>query len=319
MTFEAPLPPGLQADPAQPVDPPGPGEPWTVLHLIRWAGSYLAQKGVEQGRLDAEHLLAHSLGVKRLDLYLQFDRPLDEPELAEFKPLLQRRAKREPLQYVLGNGAFRDLSLMVDNRVLIPRPETELLIDLLLEAGDSGRSHGPRWERALDIGTGSGALALALANEGLAESVVAVDCSADALAVAKANAEAVSGGDRVEFRLGNLSEPVAGEQFDLVVSNPPYVPDLEWAETQAEVRDWEPVVALKGGADGLDVLRPLVASLSSVVRPEGWVGLEMASDQTKFVAEMLHLTGAFADVAIHRDLTGRPRFVLAKRLASTSG
>lgn len=306
------LPPGLAGPNSGPVEPPGPGQPWTVLHMIRWAGEYLDGKGVESGRLNGEHLLAFTLGTKRLDLYLQFDRPLSSEELERFKPLLKRRAGREPLQYIVGTAPFRDLVLKVDQRVLVPRPETEYLLDVLIEEASREKRDAP-WDRALDIGTGSGALALALAAEGLAKATVAVDCSADALSLARENGESVGVAARVDFRLGSLLEPVAGEVFDVVVSNPPYVPDEEWASTEPEVREWEPSLALKGGHDGMDVLRALVDGVVDVLAPSGWLALEMAADQTEVVAELVRGTGGFERVAVRIDLAGRPRYVIAQR------
>ena len=292
-----------------PVAPPGPGEVWTVMHMVRWSAAYLGDKGVDSPRLTAELLLAHALGLERLELYLQFDRPLSAPELASFKPLLRRRAGREPLQYILGTVPFRTLELGVDGRVLIPRPETETLLDVLREVA----APQTPFSRALDIGTGSGAIALSLAAESLTGRAVGVDISAEAVALATENARRNGLGESVAFRVGPFFAAVAGETFDLVVSNPPYVPDREWEETEPEVREWEPALALKGGDDGLDVVRPLLAQLREHLAPGGWVALELASPQTRVVAELLEKQGTYTDVTVRDDLTGRPRYVLARR------
>ena len=281
---------------------------WTVMDVIRASGEYLDGKGLEHGRLDAEHLLAHVLGLGRLHLYLHFDRPLTLAERGCLKPLLRRRAAREPLQYVLGSAPFRDLTLTVDRRVAIPRPETEYLIDVLQRAAGRDRV----FDSALDVGTGSGAIALALAAEGLARSVTATDLSASALAAAGTNATA-AGVAAIDFREGSLLEPVAGRTFDLVLSNPPYLAEEEWRSAQPEVREWEPRLAMVGGADGLEVIRGLVGGVGDVLRPGGWVGLELGNSQAEAVVGMLEAVPGLGSVGAHDDLTGRQRYVLARK------
>ena len=286
-----------------------PDDTWTVLRLIRWSAEYLESKGVGRGRLDAEHMLAHALGTTRLQLYLQFDRPLELQELAAYRPLLLRRARREPLQYVTGRAAFRDLELAVDTRVLIPRPETEVLVDVVLDWA-RGRS---RLE-ALEVGTGSGCIALALLAEGPFHRVVATDVSEGALAVAAANAEAAGLADRFELRSGSLWEPLSlDERFDLVVSNPPYVANAEAAELEAEVRDWEPPGALFAGPRGLEVLEGVVFGAGERLRPAGLLALEVGLGQAQSVAASIRAVGGFAIPRVHRDLAGRPRIVTARR------
>jgi release factor glutamine methyltransferase len=181
------------------------------MEMVRWTEGYLRDRGFESPRLNGELLLAGTLGLKRLDLYLQFDRPLTPDELAEYRSRLRRRAKREPLQYIEGEAAFRDLRLRVDPRVLIPRSETELLVDEVL-----ARVRGRKGLQALDVGTGSGAIALSLATEGPFARVVATDVSAGALEVARANHAMSAPGAPVEFREGSVYAPVAGETFDVV-------------------------------------------------------------------------------------------------------
>lgn len=300
----------MSAEPARRAE-----EPWTVLGLILWSARYLTEKGVEHGRLDAEHLLAHALGSTRLQLYLQYDRPLTAAELAGFKPLLLRRAKREPLQYVLGRAAFRELDLAVDRRVLIPRPETEVLVDVVLEWARARAAAGaPDGLDALDLGTGSGCIALALLSEGPFRRVVATDASADALAVARANAEAAALGERWIGRLGALWEPLEpGERFDVVVSNPPYVAEREAPGLQPEVREWEPRGALFGGPEGLDVLHALIDGAAPRLAPGGLLALEVGLGQAETVATRIRETGAFGQPRVRRDLTGRPRILLAER------
>jgi release factor glutamine methyltransferase len=291
---------------------PGREDGWTVLNLILWSAHYLQEKGVPGARLDAEHLLAHTLELPRLQLYLQHDRPLQASELAAFKPRLLRRVRREPLQYILGSAPFRGLDLAVDRRVLIPRPETELLAGEVL-AWAAGRADSEL--RALDLGTGSGALALALATEGSFAHILATDASEDAIEVASGNHAQYHDGAPVEFRAGSLYEPVGrGECFDVIVSNPPYIPSGDVEALQPEVRDWEPRRALVAGNDGMGVLSPLIAGAARHLAPGGLLALEVGAEQAAMVARRIGDTAAFGRVRIVADLAGRQRMVLANRL-----
>lgn len=279
--------------------------------MMRWSGEYLEGKGVERGRLDAEHLLAQALEVKRLQLYLQFDRPLERDELDRFRPLLKRRADREPLQYILGRAAFRELDLAVDPRVLVPRPETEVLVDEVL---GWAKTRGRGDLKGLDLGTGSGAIALSLVFEGGFERVVATDVSQDALDVAAGNARSAGVEEKVEFRLGSLFAPLgADERFDAVVSNPPYVADAEADELEPEVGVWEPASALFGGPDGLAVIRRIVEGAGAHLHPAGLLALEVGATQSGQVVAAVEAVGGYEDVRVRRDLAGRPRVVLARR------
>jgi release factor glutamine methyltransferase len=285
-----------------------PEKRWTVMELLRWTAEYLAGKGFHNPRLNGELLLAGVLGLKRLDLYLQFDRPLLPEELAAFKARLRRRARREPLQYIDGEAPFRDLRLRVDRRVLIPRPETEVLVQEVLDwAAGRERLH------ALDVGTGSGAIALSLATEGPFARVVATDVSEGALEVARANLALAAPPAPVELRLGDAFAPVAGERFHVVASNPPYVGTDERGTLDAEVRDWEPALALFAGPGGLDVIRRLVGGAPDVLHPGGLLALEIGAGQAGAVAELVRAAGAFREPRLRRDLAGRDRIVLAER------
>jgi len=292
-------------------------EPWTVLRLMLWSAGYLEEKGVERARLDAEYLLAHVLGVGRLQMYLQHERPLEPGELDAFRPLLKRRAAREPLQYILGRQAFRDLDLEVGPGVLIPRPETERLVEVVLAWARAGRRSGLT---GLDIGTGSGAIALALLAEGPFEGFVATDTSPDALAVAARNRDAQGMGERLRLRSGSFLEPVApGECFDVVVSNPPYVAEGDRAALAPEVAEWEPAGALFAGRDGLDALRRLVADAGNALRADGLLALEVGDGQAPAVTDLVRDCGVYRDVAVHRDLTGRERVVTATHAPDAHG
>jgi release factor glutamine methyltransferase len=297
---------------SEPVEPPAEGRPWTVLRLLRWSTRYLEEKGVPDPRLDVEHLLADTLEMGRLDLYLHFERPLAPGELARFRPRLLERARRRPLQYILGRVPFRELELAVDERVLIPRPETEELVDAVLaRVGEWGREG----LEALDLGTGSGAIALSLAREGPFRRVTATDRSADALAVARANAAALGLEARVRFLEGPLFEPLPpGERFHVLVSNPPYVAAEEWEALQPEVRDFEPREALEADDGGMRVLRELVEGASSVLEPGGLLALEVGAGQAEAVATLLRGRPHWDAPVVLRDLAHRDRLVLvAKR------
>lgn len=280
---------------------------WTVLEMVRWTTDYLAKRGFDEARLEAELLLSGSLDLKRLDLYLQFDRPLRPDELAEFKTRLLRRARREPLQYIAGHADFRQLRLRVDRRVLIPRPETEVLVGEVL-----------RWARhridlsAADIGTGSGAIALSLASEGSFARVVATDVSAEALEVARENHRTAAPEAPVEFRQGHAYDALARDRFDVVISNPPYVGERERPELDPEVREWEPPLALFSGAEGLELIRELVQGAPSHLRDGGLLALEIGAGQAEAVSRLIRETGRFAEPEVRRDLAGRERIVLAE-------
>jgi release factor glutamine methyltransferase len=260
------------------------------------------------------------LGIRRLDLYLQHDRPLQPPELRDFKALLLRRAGREPLQYVVGQTSFRELELKSDPRALIPRPETEVLVEQVLswvrgQPSPSGGSDAKdRSFRAVDVGTGTGAIALSLLTEGPFGTVVAIDRSADALALAAENGTALGLSKGLELRQGNGLEPLAShERFEVIVSNPPYVSDGDQEALAPEIRDWEPMEALLAGPEGLDLLRPIIAGAPDHLVPGGLLALEVGSDQGRRLAREMEASERLQDVRLAPDLAGRDRVVLAIR------
>lgn len=280
---------------------------WTILELLRWTTGYLGEKYCPEPRLTAELLLAGTLGLKRLDLYLQFERPLREDELAEFKARLRRRARREPLQYIEGRAAFRQLELRIDRRVLIPRPETEVLVGEVL-----GWARGRTGLHALDVGTGSGAIALSLALEGPFARIVATDVSSGALEVARENQRRAAPPLEVEFRQGSVYDPVEGERFDTIVSNPPYIARAEAAGLEPEVVGWEPTIALVPGETGLEVITELVAGAPARLADGGLLALEIGVMQAAAVERLLAVTPGFAKPQIRQDLAGRDRIILAE-------
>lgn len=245
--------------------------------------------------------------MRRLDLYLQFDRPLTPAELDVFKQRLRRRVRGEPLQYISATAAFRDLTLAVDGRVLIPRPETEVLVQAVLDW--AGERQGLD---VVDVGTGSGAIALSLRHEGDFGRIVATDVSADALDLARANRERTLPDAEIEFRLGAAYAPIAGERYDIIVSNPPYAADDDRASLPKEVADWEPAEALFGGRDGLDVVRRLIQGGPDHLRPGGLLALEIGAGQAATVAELVRSTPSYSDPDVRLDLAGRERIVLAR-------
>jgi release factor glutamine methyltransferase len=294
-------------------------EAWTPLKLLGWTQGFLAGKGVDAPRLTAELLLGHALGCDRVRLYLDFDKPLGDPELARYRELVKRRAGGEPTAYLTGAREFFGHRLAVDPRVLIPRPETEQLAELALEALPEGGA-------ALDLGTGSGALAISLSLGRPGASVTAVDLSAEALEVARANAAAL--GATVTFLAGDLYAPLPATsstgpagfelpRFDVIVSNPPYVPTGELAGLQREVRR-EPRLALDGGPDGLDLLRRVVAGAPARLRPGGLLIVEMHESHLESLPALCRAAG-FASAEARRDLAGLPRLTLARMAAAAPG
>ncbi len=278
----------------------------TVLEIIKKTTDFLAGRGIESARLNAELLVGHALELKRMQLYLQFERVLAEPELDKIRPLVRRRGQNEPLQYILGTVEFHGLHLRVDPRALIPRPETELLVDLLTR-----ELAGPP-ARVLDLGTGSGAIALALAKHYPAASVTAVDLNEGALALAKENAQSTGLAERVTFFQSNWFEQLpADARFGLIVANPPYLSAAETAATAREVREFEPGAALtSGGEEGLADLQIIIAGAPRHLEPGGLLAVETGIAQHALLLPVVRAAG-FARVESRPDLTGRDRFVLA--------
>jgi release factor glutamine methyltransferase len=299
-----------QPDSGGPAAPPPPTR-WTVLEVLRWTTSRFSQRGLPSPRLDAEVLAAHALGVTRVQLYVQFDRPLGADELGALRELVKRRQAGESVAYITGKKEFFGIELAIDARALVPRPDTETLVDealaRLAALGDSDRP-----ARLVDVGTGSGAVAIAIADmttKAAAKSVevparpaveiFASDVSPDALALARANAE--RHGAAITFLEGDLDQPLgAHAPFDVIVANLPYIPSADIAGLAAEVRA-EPRLALDGGDDGLVLVRRLVAATPALLRAGGALALEIGAGQAAATAALLSAAG-FVDVRLRRDL-----------------
>ena len=278
----------------------------TVLEIIKRTTEFLATKGVASPRLNAELLLGHVIGRRRMQLYLEFERPLTAAELDRLRPLVRRRGQQEPLQYVLGEAEFRGLRLKVDRRALIPRPETELLVELVHTwAG----TQAPIL-RALDLGTGSGAIAAALATLWPGAAVVAAERCPEALALARENFAALGLEGRIQPVAATWFDGVPPGPYDAIVSNPPYLTAAEVAATAPEVREHEPRAALEAPEEGLADLRAILEAAPGYLRPGGLLALETGCDHRAALCARLQAAG-FQSVAAHQDLTGRERFILA--------
>ena len=288
------------------------GRSWRLLDILENTSRFFASKGLENARLQAELLLAAVLGVKRLDLYLQFERPLHSSEVDRYREYVRQRLQRVPVQYITGVAAFRHLELTVTPAVLIPRPETEVLVDVALELL-------PADGRVLDLCCGSGAVALSLAQEAAAAAVVAADVSAAALEVAKANGQRCELAGRVEWHCGDLFTPLRDtEPFDLVAANPPYVRHGDLAQLAPEVRDYEPHLALDGGEDGLVYYRRIAQEAADFIRPGGHLLLEVGEGQSAAVEGLLARSARLTEVQIRPDLNQIPRVVVARAATQTS-
>ena len=272
--------------------------PLTIGEILRRSAEYLAERGSASPRLDADLLLAHALGVERLRLYTDSERPLTPPELARARELLSRRGRREPMAYVTGHRAFRRLRLSVGPGVLVPRPETEVLVEWALQVAPAGGT-------VLDWGTGSGAIALALADEGDGLRITALDHSDEALATARANG-AVCSAD-VEWLHSDGFAAVAGRRFDLIVANPPYLSDADLEAAPPEL-GFEPRGALVSGPTGMEAVREIALRAPGHLAPGGWLLVEVGDGQAPAAREALAAAG-LAEVGHREDLAGILRVV----------
>lgn len=277
---------------------------WSVRRVLNWAADDLKRRGGESARLDVELLLGQVLGLDRIGLILQAERPLAPPELARFRELFKRRRTGEPVAYLLGEREFYGIVLRVDARVLVPRPDSERLVEVALERTRARSMLG----RALDLCTGSGCIAIAFALSRPTWSVTASDVSPQALELASDNAHRTGAIRNLRLLLGSLFNPVGAERFDLITANPPYIASAEIATLPANVREFEPHLALDGGADGLDFVREIAASALEHLTPGGLLALEIGADQGERARTLL-LSAGYDRVELARDLGGRDRVV----------
>jgi release factor glutamine methyltransferase len=281
-------------------------ETWTVRSLLVWAREWLTKKAVDNPRLDAELLLANALGCDRVRLYIDIEKPVTAEELARFKPLIQRRGAREPVAYILARKEFYGRPFEVAPGVFIPRPETELLVRMVLDRMEQGVPG-----RVLDLCAGSGAVGVAIAAERPELQVDLVELSPEAAAVARRNAEAHAAG-RARVFCGDLFAAVAGQlRYDAIAANPPYVPISHAEKLAPEIVDHEPHLALFAGADGLEVIRRIASGLPEWLTPGGCFVTEIDPSQGAAVSHILQQTG-LSQVRVERDLAGLDRFVLGK-------
>ena len=283
---------------------------WTILSLIEWSTNHFSSKLVDSPRLTAELLLSHVLGCRRIELYTNFDRVLLPDELARYKACLKRRLAHEPVQYIVGSTEFMGLNLKVDRRTLIPRPETELLVEHVMERA---RAWGSRPIRILDIGAGSGNIAVSLARLIPSSEVIALDISADALDVARGNARLHTVEGRVKFDVFDIMDregELHSEPFDFVVSNPPYIPAADIPSLPPEIREYEPLIALRDYGDGLSFFRRIGETGAKLLKPDGWLFVEIGFNQRDAVRAIFGDLG-YAQVRSFRDYAGIDRVLEA--------
>ncbi|WP_235905067.1 peptide chain release factor N(5)-glutamine methyltransferase [Tautonia marina] len=284
-------------------------EPWTIGRLLSWTQGFLRDKGSESPRLDAEVLLAHVLQTDRVKLYTQWDEEVGSADRASYRDLIRKRAEGAPVAYLVGRKEFFSLPLTVTPAVLIPRPDTEFLVVETLDA-----LKGKTTPRVVDVGTGSGAIALAIAHQRIDTQVIAIDLSPEALAIAQGNADRIGLADRITFVQGDLLDSAANQgPFDAIVSNPPYIATDVIPTLEPGVRDFEPHQALDGGPDGLRIVTRLIEQAVPLLKPGGHLLLEIGSDQEAPVRALLESRAELQVAPTVRDGAGHPRVLRAQR------
>ena len=278
----------------------------TLREIKSKTEKFFSEKGIPNGKLDTDLILSYALNLKRLDLYLDLDRPIYEKELSQMREMVRRRAMREPLQYILGETVFFDCTLRVDKRALIPRPETELLVEQILpKAQESGH--------ILELGTGSGAIVLALANAGVPAGITAVDRDPEALALAKSNADALGLSEQIKFLESDwLSEVPVEKQFDLIISNPPYLTQALYESAEPEVSDFEPKQALLSAESGMADIKMIMQQSFSFLKPNGYLVFEIGTDQHTELSKQAEQIG-YQGIRTTQDLNGYDRFLWMQR------
>jgi release factor glutamine methyltransferase len=290
------------------------GDDWTIIKLLGWTTSYFASRAIESPRAGAEILLAHVLNLQRVDLYLRYDQPLTQPELDRYKALIRRRVRREPVAYITGCREFWSMNLTVSGDVLIPRPETECLVEQVLAELSSEDTAGP--SRILELGTGSGAIILALASSLCRSVCFASDVSERSVRAARENARRHGLDGRVHFFCGDWTRPLRmGGVFDVIVSNPPYIPTGQIKTLEPEIHLYEPLRALDGGDDGLASVRRLIMQAHRFMRPGGCLLLEIGHDQREAVRQIVATAGQYEVPLFTKDYAGVNRVVRMRKKA----
>ena len=286
---------------------------WNILELLKWTTSYFKTHSIESSRASAEILLAQALQIKRIDLYLNYDQPLISAELKLFKSLIKRRIKREPVAYIVGSKEFWSLPLTVNPTVLIPRPETECLVEALLNLED--KSSGLDFKNILDLGTGSGAVVLALAHEKPQHIYFASDKSFDSICLARQNALALHLEKNIIFLEADWFEPFCRDRalFDIIISNPPYIPTAEISHLEPEIYQFEPKGALDGGQDGLTCLTKIIEQAPIFLKPGGYLLLEIGYNQKEALNKIIKKRDAYHDPVIIKDYSGLDRVIQIKK------
>ena len=291
------------------------GAPWTVKRLLEWTTPFFARKDVDSPRLSAELLLSHVLGAPRIKLYTDYERVLSDQQLSTYRALVQRAADQEPIAYLTGRAHFFNLEFDVTPDVLIPRPDTETIVENVLQL--SRNTAGFEAPRVLDLCTGSGCIAAAIAHHLKAATVIAIDISEKAVAVARRNIEQLKLGDRVAVEQGDLFEPIShmvdAQPFDLILSNPPYIASAKIDRLDHSVKDYEPKIALDGGADGLAITRRILESAPDRLRAGGRVYIEIAYDQAGAALDAAKSHDQLDEVRVLKDNAGNDRVLTARR------
>jgi release factor glutamine methyltransferase len=287
--------------------------PLSICGALLWGAQVLLQAGLENSRLDAEVLLRHALDLEKEQLYMNGDAPISAGPEGKFRKLVLRRSRREPVAYITGHKEFWSLDFLVSSAVLIPRPETELLVELALQYVGRLASRSP--VKVLDIGTGSGAISVCLAKELPAAQIVALDISRVALDVARVNAERHGVADRIRFLTGDLFAVL--ETFDLIACNPPYIRTGELPWLAPEIRQWEPVIALDGGPDGFDTYRRIIAEAHKYLVTGGSIVLEIGADMAPDLVDLFSRAGCYGPASVYQDYTGKDRVIAAIKLSTS--
>jgi release factor glutamine methyltransferase len=291
---------------------------WIIKDLLKVTADYLKEKEIDSPRLTAEILLSHQLNTDRVNLYLNFDQPLTEKEISGYRSLIKRRLRHEPIQYITGSQEFWSLDFMVDPQVIIPRPESELLVEQAINRVGANFAPQNQSPKILDLGTGSGALAISVAKEVPQARFWATDLSAAALSLARSNAEKHGVSERIQFMRGDLWDPIINLDitFDIIISNPPYITSEEYNDLAPEVRDYEPRLALDGHEGGMYFIEKIIRGGLDYLSPGGWLIMEMSPDQTEKALLLIEQINGYGEKTRIKDYSHIYRVIMAQKVDS---